>query len=248
MSSYGSLCTEFYDLDKPGPPPSALSFYAEKARGARGRVLEPMCGSGRFLIPLIRAEVPVDGADSSPNMLAACRRRLASERLHADLYEQPLERLNLPHRYNLAFVPSGSIGLLTTDEALHAAISRLRTHLEPGATLLLEFTDFRDHADAFGPRSSEPRTVSCPDGSVIAYTSSAHRMNDRRATLVRGRYEKTVNHRLICSEDEVLVVRSYAAEWLCSLLRVCGFENTHCSTSQDLPFLHESGCALIEAR
>jgi hypothetical protein len=53
MSSYGSLCTEFYDLDKPNAPRDALDFYALKARAAGGRVLEPMCGSGRFLVPMV---------------------------------------------------------------------------------------------------------------------------------------------------------------------------------------------------
>jgi len=52
MAAYGSLCTEFYDLDKPSAPADALAFYVERARKAGGRVLEPMCGSGRFLLPM----------------------------------------------------------------------------------------------------------------------------------------------------------------------------------------------------
>ena len=52
MSAYGSLCTEFYDLDKPSAPADALAFYVARARKVGGRILEPMCGSGRFLLPM----------------------------------------------------------------------------------------------------------------------------------------------------------------------------------------------------
>ena len=40
MSSYGTLCTEFYDLDKSNAPPHALDFYTLRVRAAGGRVLE----------------------------------------------------------------------------------------------------------------------------------------------------------------------------------------------------------------
>ena len=39
---------EFYNLDKPNAPVGALSYYLDRARRTGGRVLEPMCGSGRL--------------------------------------------------------------------------------------------------------------------------------------------------------------------------------------------------------
>ena len=68
MEAYGSLCTEFYDLDKPAAPAAALAYYLDRARDAQGRILEPMCGSGRFLIPMLRAGLPIDGVDASRAM------------------------------------------------------------------------------------------------------------------------------------------------------------------------------------
>ena len=51
LGSYGRLCTEFYDLDKPEPPLAELERYARYAARAEGPVHEAMCGSGRFLLP-----------------------------------------------------------------------------------------------------------------------------------------------------------------------------------------------------
>ncbi|MBK7974420.1 MAG: class I SAM-dependent methyltransferase [Deltaproteobacteria bacterium] len=162
MSAYGSLCTEFYDLDKPSAPSAAIDFYTQKARSARGRILEPMCGSGRLLVPLIRAGLVVDGTDSSRHMIAACQRRLAIAGVCADIVDQPLEALSLPHRYGLAFIPSGSIGLLTSDDTLLVALARIREHLLPDASLLLEFTEPEDEASTPDLLDLEPRAVPVP--------------------------------------------------------------------------------------
>ncbi|MBK8207742.1 MAG: class I SAM-dependent methyltransferase [Planctomycetes bacterium] len=80
MTAYGDLCTQFYDLDKPQAPELALEWYSQRLQGA-GRVLEPMCGSGRFLVPLVSRGLLVDGVDPSEPMLRACRAKAASARI-----------------------------------------------------------------------------------------------------------------------------------------------------------------------
>ena len=109
MESYGKLCTAYYDLDKPFAPSDALAFYQARAAQSSGPVLEPMCGSGRFLIPLLQAGIPIEGVDASREMLAACALRAAGLGLTPKLYEQALEKLSLPQRYSLAFIPVGPL-------------------------------------------------------------------------------------------------------------------------------------------
>src|SRR5438128_1166120 len=74
-----------------------------RARAANGPVLEPMCGSGRFLLALLAAGIDVDGIDASAAMLDACRRHAAARGLAPSLHAAALERLALPRRYALAF-------------------------------------------------------------------------------------------------------------------------------------------------
>ena len=73
MNEYTMLCTEMYDLDKPSAPDDVLSFYLDYAEKAKGRVLAPMCGTGRFLIPLSERGFSIDGFDNSVYMLEACK-------------------------------------------------------------------------------------------------------------------------------------------------------------------------------
>jgi SAM-dependent methyltransferase len=71
---YGRLATEVYELDKPvGRTFPGLEYYARQLAGITGRILEPACGTGRVLIPLLEAGLAVEGLDSSPDMLAVCR-------------------------------------------------------------------------------------------------------------------------------------------------------------------------------
>ena len=49
FDTYLNLCTQVYDLSKPQPPQDEYEFYRSYATAANGLILEPMCGTGRFL-------------------------------------------------------------------------------------------------------------------------------------------------------------------------------------------------------
>jgi SAM-dependent methyltransferase len=138
MNSYRSLCTEFYDIDKPGAPADAFAFYMDYARRARGPVLEAMCGSGRFLVPIAEAGYDVDGVDASSDMLASCSFRIRARGLHANLYEQWLYELHLPRRYGCVLLVAGSMGLVIDDDEVRNSLLLLRAHMLPGAPLVVE--------------------------------------------------------------------------------------------------------------
>ena len=69
MGMYGKLCTEFYDITKPRAPEDALEFYLRCLDSVRRPVLEPMCGSGRFLIPFLERGIDIDGVDASLHII-----------------------------------------------------------------------------------------------------------------------------------------------------------------------------------
>ena len=49
---YGSLCTEMYEILHEQAPQDELDFYLSYAEKGK-KILEPLCGSGRFLIPFL---------------------------------------------------------------------------------------------------------------------------------------------------------------------------------------------------
>lgn len=221
MQCYNKLCTEFYDLDKPEQPEDAFEFYLRYAEQAQGPILEPMCGSGRFLLPLIARGFEVDGVDASSFMLDSCRRRAAHQQLHPQLFQQPLEALELPRRYALAFIAAGSFGLLTQPEQAREALKRLHDAVLPGGRLVLE-------ADrpAFETSTSWPwggRWLKRPDGALLVISWLGQYAASERTSYNIHRYELVVDGRVVETELEEFNLRNYEPPELQALLERAGF-------------------------
>ena len=102
---YGSLCTEMYEILHEQAPQDELDFYLSYAEKGK-KILEPLCGSGRFLIPFLERGFDISGMDLSEEMLGKLKRKAPNARvMQADiinftvqekvrLYFYPL-RLNL---------------------------------------------------------------------------------------------------------------------------------------------------------
>ena len=65
---YRKICAEFYDSDKQLASEDELALY-KKYFSKNELLLEPMCGSGRLLIPLLQLGYNIEGFDSSSEML-----------------------------------------------------------------------------------------------------------------------------------------------------------------------------------
>ncbi len=71
---YGSLCTEMYEILHEQAPQDELQFYLSYAEKGM-RILEPLCGSGRFLVPFLERGFDISGMDLSEEMLAKLNKR-----------------------------------------------------------------------------------------------------------------------------------------------------------------------------
>jgi SAM-dependent methyltransferase len=99
--------------------------------------LDVACGTGRLLLPYLRAGLDVDGCDVSADMIELCREKAAREGLSPTLFVQPMHELHPPRRYRTIFV-CGAFGLGSTREQDFEALRLFYEHLEPDGTLLLD--------------------------------------------------------------------------------------------------------------
>ncbi|MBZ5589842.1 MAG: class I SAM-dependent methyltransferase [Acidobacteriia bacterium] len=113
-----------------------LDFYLELARKARGPVLEVACGTGRILIPCVRAGVDIDGLDLFPAMLGTLRRKAAALGFAPTLHRSDMRSFAVPRRYALVFCAfNGFVHCLTTEDQLQA-LRTWRGHLAPGGAVV----------------------------------------------------------------------------------------------------------------
>jgi SAM-dependent methyltransferase len=224
MTSYKKLCTQFYDLDKPTAPSDALGFYLQYAREAGGAVLEAMCGSGRFLIPMMQAGIDMDGLDASSDMLEACRQKCAMQGIQPRLYQQFLNEMELPRAYKLIFIPAGSFGLITNLEQIRESLKRIFDVLQPDGKLLLEIelvTQLESsNSGNWGGRWLKPR-----DGAVLAISWLPTYDATTQTSHSLHRYDLFQNGTLIETELEEFDLRHYRQGELEGLLEETGFVN-----------------------
>lgn len=219
LDTYLSLCTEVYELSKPNPPADAYAFYRDYAIKANGPILEPMCGTGRFLLPLIEEGFDVHGFDASDHMLGALYDKAKSKNLKPTVWKDFVEDLNRPEKYNLIFIPSGSFGLIIDPVAVKASLEKLYNHLSKDGVLLFEGGTLKSVPPLDVWRGSVWHK---PNGQMIMLSQLATLESNVCNSI--GKYELIDNNSIIHTEIKELKVRIYAPLELTEIIKNCGFK------------------------
>ena len=122
---YRNLCTEFFDLDKPVASLEEYAFFHHYLVQASGPILEPMCGTGRYLIPYLEEGFNIEGFDASPFMLKALYNKCAQKNLKPHVWEQFLEDIPTTKQYNLIFIPDSSFCLFLNPAHIKMCLQKI---------------------------------------------------------------------------------------------------------------------------
>ncbi len=138
LDTYLGLCTEVYELSKPEAPSDAYAFYHKYVKAAKGPILEPMCGTGCFLIPLLEEGFDIHGFDASKHMLNRLNEKAKVKMLRPNVWSGFVQDLARPENYNLIFIPSGSFCLITDLHDAKTALRKFYENLNEGGIFLVE--------------------------------------------------------------------------------------------------------------
>jgi SAM-dependent methyltransferase len=153
---YGLVAKWWAEFNREGPEIAYFRRFVEQGQPA----LDVACGTGRLLLPFLRAGLEVDGCDVSPDMIGNCREEAEREGLAPTLFVQPMHELEPPRRYRTIFV-CGGFGLGSDRGRDFQALGRFHEHLEPGGTLVLD--NEVPYADAYQWRHwLEPERAELP--------------------------------------------------------------------------------------
>lgn len=220
FDTYLSLCTEVYDLSKPNPPEDAYAFYRDYAMQAKGPILEPMCGTGRFLLPLLEEGFDIQGFDASEHMLEALHVKARAKNLKPTVWKGFIENLKRPEKNSLIFIPSGSFNLIIDPSEARSALKIFYDHLKLGGILLFEVI-----------------TVAWKQGEINKWSSNVWSNNKNKFIIANfltlpdkdnirysiGKYELVEGNQIVKTEIEDFKVRMYDKKNLFSTLQEVGF-------------------------
>jgi SAM-dependent methyltransferase len=151
---YGVMARHWAENNTTGPE---IAYFQRQIENYGQPALDAGCGTGRLLIPFLRAGLDVDGCDVSADMLAYCQQTAEREGLSPRLYRQALHNLDLPRHYQ-TIVACGVFGIGVSREQDFIALQRFYHHLLPGGTLMLQVNLPYEDANVWPMWRKEART------------------------------------------------------------------------------------------
>jgi SAM-dependent methyltransferase len=220
LDTYLNLCTQVYDISKPSPPKDEYEFYRSYAASANGRILEPMCGTGRFLLPLITEGFDVVGFDASQHMLDALHFKAKLKNLKVNVWKNFIEDIQAEEKYRLIFIPSGSFNLIIDIQKAKDVLKKLYDQLSDDGVLVFE--GITNHWKATQVNVWTGDAWYRNDGKILLsnFLTLPDKNNIRHSI---GRYELVDGNIISQTEIEDFKVRLYDMDELTIMLRDIGF-------------------------
>ncbi len=223
---YQALCTEFYDADKKFADEDEINFY-KKFLKKNDVILEPMCGSGRLLIPFLQQGYTVHGIDNSIAMLKSCKDRAAKLDLHPALFEEAIETMSLPNQYNIILIALGSFQLLYPRSSAFNALQNFKKHLLPKGKLILDMFIPWDALYENNEEEVSEKEVIIPEG-IIKHQSHSKANKQEQFYYSESVYTKIINNKIVAEEKEQMHVSWYYRYEMELILEKYGFKNIEC--------------------
>lgn len=226
--SYDGIAAEMWDYMGGDTPGADFEFYARKIQQLPGTALDLTCGSGKHLLRYLQMGLDVEGLDASAIMLETCRRKAALQGLHPVLYNQSMQAMDLPRKYQTIFITAGSFQLLGRRADALETLMRCYAHLEHGGQLLFETflpdeafqTELTGRITVWGP------TIRPRDGAQVTthlWTESVDRFE--QVKVEKRRYDASKDGRIIESELHTMTLRWYFKYEMIMMLEQVGFRN-----------------------
>lgn len=221
-SLYLSLCTEFFDLDKPKASAMEYAFFHHYVTKSTGPILEPMCGTGRYLIPFLEDGFNIEGFDASPFMLKRLQAKCAQKNLTPHIWEQFLEDVPITKQYDLIFIPDSSFCLFLNPEHIKMCLQKIYALLQDGGTFVFDLETVYAVPESTG--TWQGKAYKKPDGATIICSTLPLPIENSIATVI-CRYELMNNTEIIKTEMEYFQIKLYYPKEIDDLLKEVGFSH-----------------------
>jgi len=230
MNRYGSIAAEIYDISKPFGALPDTAFHLERFAGFSRPILEPACGSGRTLVPFLKAGLDVTGFDPSQEMLDRCRARCAEAGFSPDLSRRRFEDFHYDHRFGAILVPVGSFTLIDDFAAALTVLRRFHEHLEPGGIVVLDLQGLNFMA----LEGADRRRWTAENGDLLTaegIRTQVDWLRQRAETVYR--YERWRDHALVESQIDLMAQRYWGLDEFRLALEATGFTDVTVTGGHD---------------
>ncbi len=221
MSNYGKLCTIIYDLDKPYAVKEEIEEYSRFIESKNDKILEPMCGSGRFYVPLLKDGYNITGFDLSEDMLEACRRKCSKLGIKPSIFKADLVHYQCNRKYKYIFIPVGSVSLLISENDLHQSLSNIYNCLENNGVFVFSYLGLESKSENIN-EWKEMQNYTIGNKKIVCKQKSQY-INEFNILNIKLLYELIQNEVVVENEYQDFPVKLFTEEYLKKILGTIGF-------------------------
>lgn len=242
---YGSLCTEMYEILHKEAPQEELDFYLSYAH-KEDKILEVLCGSGRFQIPFIRQGYDIIGLDLSFEMLSKLKEKEPKAKyIQADILEY-----NSNEKYDYIFVSSSSVSLFTDISLCKKILGKIKEMLKANGTFVFA-VDTMANILADDEYYNITASVKTKDNCKLVLKSKNYYDEYTQTQYMPGIYELyNDKNELLQKEHMDFQTHLYKFNEMEEYLKEIGFNNikTYSSYSKDIAIDDNCECFLFECK
>lgn len=218
--TYGNLSSYYYDLDAVHGAERELPFYRVYLERTGGPILEPMCGTGNFLIPFTKEGFAVEGFDASNHMLERLTEKAHAQGIKTTTKYGLLEELNCTNQYALIFIPNCSINLILDHTTVIHCLQNIYNALTKNGLFVCELLTNTVCSAIDSNTTLKSRAL--PDGSSITVETTTVRCDDDFLTSTH-RYNLIQKSIVTASENESYTLKLYDPVAFEEVLQSIGF-------------------------
>ncbi|MHB9927175.1 class I SAM-dependent methyltransferase [Clostridium botulinum] len=221
INYYGSLCTVMYELLHPHAPEDELQFYLQYAKKEM-KILEPLCGSGRFLVPFLERGFNITGFDMSEEML----KELYKKAPKAKVFQSSIEKFSPKEKYDYIFITSGSFSLFLDEDIAFNVLVKMKEALGPKGKFVFAA---ETTANIISDREEylENCHVKTKEGYDIIFKSKSFYDKHKKILSTPSLYELYDGDKLLRKEEMDFRIKLYDSGELEELILKAGFKGSH---------------------
>ncbi|GAB6429812.1 class I SAM-dependent methyltransferase [Bacillus luti] len=203
---YGELCTKIYESDKSIAAGKELEFYLSFIKDKNMKVLEPMCGNGRMLIPFMQNGIDIEGFDLSVEMLKVCKEKAEKFNLKPVISQERIENFHGDKKYDLIMIPIGSFSLLP-DNLVDISLQNMKNNLKENGkfllTVVLGGSETEEILDWIETNRKEINNECIVENRKVSYDDLQRLLN------IKLKYEVIQNEKIVETEIMDFPIRLY---------------------------------------
>lgn len=227
---YGSLCTEMYEILHEKAPQDELDFYLSYAEKGK-KILEALCGSGRFLVPFIEYGYDICGMDFSSEMLG----KLKMKAPNAEVVQADILEYSPNEQFDYIFISSSSVSLFTDINSCKKILEKLKGMLTLKGKLVFAVDTVADRC----PDDSDYKvsiSVKTKEGFTLVLKSKNYYDEQGQTQFSPGIYELYDKTQLLQSQSMDFQTHLYKFGEMEQYLTEIGFTEikTYSSFSKDI--------------